>query len=221
MLSRLRIKFHMGKFMRERPKEIFRRRITSSALLKKISEDFTRCRLSKIVDICCRYISRSKTAAELCKRFEHTLHMAQYFHEHGDGENAKAAARRLASVLKRKRDIIMLEHINYWRDMGNFEQIHAVLKMPDKFSHGVREQAKNILAGWEIYIYCSVCFPQSNATYYYRTEITNICPGDKVLVPVGEENEPTEATVTAVREYTYENVPYPIDKTKSIYSRVE
>lgn len=208
MLSLIKIKFYIAKIARESTDE----RVS----FKEISEHFVRGRFSKIVDVCCEYIACAQKASELHKRFKQSMNLVKYLCK----EN-KETERKLKSALSRKRDVILLEHISYWNDMGNTREILQVIKMPDKFSHGVREQAKHILAGWEIYTYCKVRFPQSSAGYYYRTDINNICPGDKVLVPVGEENELTEAVVSAVGEYTYENVPYPIDKTKSIYRRVE
>lgn len=68
-------------------------------------------------------------------------------------------------------------------------------------------------------IYCSVAFDDSFITYYYRTEDGSIAKGDRVLVPVGQENRPTLAKVVEVEYFAPDEVPFPIEKTKYILRR--
>ena len=69
------------------------------------------------------------------------------------------------------------------------------------------------------YFFCSVVF-DSEKSYYYLSDIDNINIGDKVLVPVGVENEPKIATVIKTEKFKISNAPYPIRKLKYIISVV-
>lgn len=77
---------------------------------------------------------------------------------------------------------------------------------------------ENIEANTE-FIYCGVAFPYQDKVYLYRTENKSIRPGDKVIVPVGEENEEKLAQVVSVDIYHFNDVPYPVHKTKMIIRR--
>ena len=66
------------------------------------------------------------------------------------------------------------------------------------------------------YIYCGVAFPYSERFYLYRTDDKTIRPGDRVIVPIGEDNEEKSAQVVSVDVYRYNDVPYPVHKTKVI-----
>lgn len=70
------------------------------------------------------------------------------------------------------------------------------------------------------YRYCKVTFG-TDKTYYYLCEHDYIKAGDRVIVPVGENYEESYATVISVEEYTYDKVPYPLDKVKEIIGIVE
>ena len=69
------------------------------------------------------------------------------------------------------------------------------------------------------YIYCSVTF-ESNKSYFYICEFEEIYPGDIVVVPVGDNNEEKIATVVDVAIFRYDEVPYPVNKTKTIISKI-
>ncbi len=68
------------------------------------------------------------------------------------------------------------------------------------------------------YTYCTVTFG-GTYTYDYICEIPNISVGDEVIVPVGEEETEKLAKVTAIKEYRYDEVPYPVAKTKRIIAK--
>lgn len=71
------------------------------------------------------------------------------------------------------------------------------------------------------YIFCSVEFNAYGNSYYYLTTDDTIEPGDLVLVPVGEANIEKTATVTKVAYFQAEQVPFPLEKTKSIVRKLE
>ena len=68
------------------------------------------------------------------------------------------------------------------------------------------------------YTYCTVTFGGTR-TYDYICEIPDISIGDEVIVPVGEEETEKLAKVTAIKEYRYDEVPYPVSKTKRIIAK--
>ena len=68
------------------------------------------------------------------------------------------------------------------------------------------------------YTYCTVTFG-GNRTYDYICEIPDIEIGDEVIVPVGDDEIEKIAKVTFVREYRYDDVPYPVSKTKKILAK--
>ena len=69
------------------------------------------------------------------------------------------------------------------------------------------------------YFFCSVVF-DSEKSFYYLSDIDNIKIGDKVLVPVGVENEPKIATVVKTEKFKISNAPYPVRKLKYIINVV-
>jgi hypothetical protein len=68
------------------------------------------------------------------------------------------------------------------------------------------------------YTYCTVTFG-GNRTYDYICEIPDISIGDEVIVPVGEEETEKLAKVAAIKEYRYDEVAYPVSKTKRIIAK--
>ncbi len=69
-----------------------------------------------------------------------------------------------------------------------------------------------------IYTYCTVTFGSSR-TYDYICDLPGVCVGDDVVVPVGEEDSERIARVVSVNEYRYDEVPYPIAKTKRVIAK--
>lgn len=69
-----------------------------------------------------------------------------------------------------------------------------------------------------VYTYCSVTFG-STRTYDYICDIREVKVGDEVVVPVGEEDTERIAKVVALNEYRYDEVPYPVAKTKRVIAK--
>lgn len=72
-----------------------------------------------------------------------------------------------------------------------------------------------------IYLYCGVVFENSSYPYHYRTEDASLKIGDKVIVPVGPENEEVSAEIVSVEQHRRISVPYPLEKVKWIIGKVE
>lgn len=68
-------------------------------------------------------------------------------------------------------------------------------------------------------IYCSVAFEHTDKTYYYRTQDTSLCKGDVVVVPAGRNNREALAEIVKIEHFAPEEVPFPIEQTKSILRR--
>lgn len=68
--------------------------------------------------------------------------------------------------------------------------------------------------------YCSVAFEKYGQTYYYQTDNEDIEVGDSVIVPCGGSNTERKGTVEEIGYYRTDNVPFPLEKTKSIISKI-
>lgn len=71
------------------------------------------------------------------------------------------------------------------------------------------------------YTYVFVLFEGAKHAYSYLTTDKAIKNGDIVIVPVGANNEPKPAYVEEVRTVTEDNIPYPLEKTKSVIRRAK
>lgn len=70
------------------------------------------------------------------------------------------------------------------------------------------------------YIYCGVVFDGNEQIFHYITDDESIAVGDRVAVPVGYDNEETEAVVMTIEKCLRINAPYPFCKTKRIIRKV-
>jgi hypothetical protein len=70
-----------------------------------------------------------------------------------------------------------------------------------------------------IYTLCGVSFPSASHPYHYKTDDPTIKIGDTVLVPVGDKE--AVGTVISVGQYTRQAAPFPIERIKTIISKVE
>ena len=70
------------------------------------------------------------------------------------------------------------------------------------------------------YIYCGVVFDDNSQVFHYITDDEGISVGDGVIVPVGYNNEETEAVVMSVEKCLRINAPYPFYKTKKIIRKM-
>lgn len=89
--------------------------------------------------------------------------------------------------------------------------LYAIKHLPTPFTSKIYDNTE--------FIYCGVVFEDRERIYLYRVENISIKIGDKVIVPVGENNEEKEAMVVSVDTYIYPNVPYPVHKTKKIIEK--
>jgi hypothetical protein len=64
--------------------------------------------------------------------------------------------------------------------------------------------------------YCGVEYSHGSGIYHYQTTDLRIDVGDKVIVPVGEDNHEQTATVVTAEYCRWDNTPYPLEKTKRI-----
>ncbi len=65
-------------------------------------------------------------------------------------------------------------------------------------------------------IYCSVEFEKDGKTYYFLTDSDEYEIDDYVIVPCGDDFEENIAKIVDVEYFDKENVPYPLEKMKSI-----
>lgn len=72
----------------------------------------------------------------------------------------------------------------------------------------------------ETYRYCFVTFMTGGAQYSYRTDDMTIGAGDEVLVPVGVSDSTRKAVVASVGDFPKDAVPYPLESTKFVISKV-
>lgn len=70
-----------------------------------------------------------------------------------------------------------------------------------------------------VYRYCGVSLKGFFVPLSYRTDDMSICVGDKVIVPLGNENKETSGYVVFVGDYLRKTAPYPPEKTKFIISK--
>ncbi len=69
------------------------------------------------------------------------------------------------------------------------------------------------------YTYLSVSLNNGGKTYYYQTDIENIEPYDKVLIPVGIHNKTRVGTVENIEYFNEKNLPFPLNKTKKVINK--
>jgi hypothetical protein len=64
--------------------------------------------------------------------------------------------------------------------------------------------------------YCGVEYSTGGSIYHYRTDDLRIDVGDKVIVPVGEDNYEQTTAVVTMEYCRWDDTPYPLEKTKQI-----
>ena len=69
--------------------------------------------------------------------------------------------------------------------------------------------------------FCSVIFNASNQPYTYLIGEFDIKIGDKVVVPVGNDNTERIATVVSTSQHMRLTAPFPVDKAKKVIRKVE
>ena len=67
------------------------------------------------------------------------------------------------------------------------------------------------------YRYVLVRFDESaKKLYSYRTKNKKLKVHDLVIVPVGKDNHPDVAEIMLVKDFSKNEVPYPVEKTKQV-----
>ena len=69
------------------------------------------------------------------------------------------------------------------------------------------------------YIFCKVQFKGSYKYYSYRTEDETLAVGDIVDVPVGKNNDVTQAKIVEIAYFDEYETPFPVDKVKMIIGK--
>ena len=67
-----------------------------------------------------------------------------------------------------------------------------------------------------IYNFCAVIFEDFSKPYYYLANDETYSIGNKVVVPVGENNSERVAEIVSVEKHMRLTAPYPIEKVKYI-----
>ena len=70
------------------------------------------------------------------------------------------------------------------------------------------------------FIFCDVLTDESDKSYYYLSDIIDLCEGDIVEVPFGDVGKKVKGTVMKIGKYTLDNAPYSPNKTKYILRKV-
>ena len=71
-----------------------------------------------------------------------------------------------------------------------------------------------------VYGFCAVVFESSSQPYSYLTGSIEVDVGDKVIVPVGQDQKEVEATVVSIGKYMRVSAPYPVDKASTIIRKL-
>ena len=71
----------------------------------------------------------------------------------------------------------------------------------------------------EKYIFCKVQFKGNYKYYSYRTEDETLAVGDIVDVPVGKNNDVTQAKIVEIAYFDEYEAPFPVDKVKMIIGK--
>ena len=112
-----------------------------------------------------------------------------------------------------------LELPEYWYD--NLETLRNYFNNTFDLEFLKDNNIENTLFEDEV-IYLSVSFDEySEQTYYYQTTDTSIQIGDEVVVPVGKDNHESLAYVEGIQICDKNDVPLPLNKTKSIIRKYQ
>jgi len=76
-----------------------------------------------------------------------------------------------------------------------------------------------IVSAQDKYIFCKVQFKGNYKQYSYRTEDETLSVGDIVDVPVGRNNDVTQAKIVEIGYFDEYEVPFPVDKVKMIIGK--
>ena len=175
--------------------------------------------MSESIDL----ISKTVYAATFFKRYNIALEEADIIFAFDLGAKYDKQVLGMVNILKNEKTDIINDFLT---------RCHKSGKLPyeknEILSHRSEMTAESIsyfykLIGWNEtsgdsneYVFCRVAFNGSDRTYYYKATGKNVKRGNKVIVPVGKNSEPKEATVVEVKICTGDNAPIPVNVTKEI-----
>ena len=103
-------------------------------------------------------------------------------------------------------------------DVAKFaEEIHAFAS--DLSAEIFSPEALHITNDAEKFILCKVQFKGNYKSYTYRAEDETFAVGDVVDVPVGRNNDVTQAKIVDIGYFDEDELPIPLDRIKSIIGR--
>ena len=128
---------------------------------------------------------------------------------------------------------IKIELAKHDGSIENFETIYSETCLPGLMQfiakiHNVANDltaeiftpgAGNVINRQGKYIFCKVQFKDSYKSYSYRTEDETLAVGDVVDVPVGKNNDVTQARIVEIGYFDAEEAPFPIDRIKKIIGK--
>lgn len=128
---------------------------------------------------------------------------------------------------------IKIELVRHDGSIENFETIYSETCLPGltEFITKIRSVINDLTAeiftpgaGGIInrqgkYIFCKVQFKDSYKSYSYRTEDETLAVGDVVDVPVGKNNDVTQARIVEIGYFDEAEAPFPVDRIKKIIGK--
>lgn len=85
----------------------------------------------------------------------------------------------------------------------------------------VREEFFEVAKQDKTIYYYAVVYEDNPYPYHYRIEDATLKSGDKVVVPVGNQNTERDAKIVSIEQHSRLTVPYPIEKTKFVIRKYE
>lgn len=85
-----------------------------------------------------------------------------------------------------------------------------------KYKEYIASKCETEFVKKDYYDYCEVKIDGIEKSYAYLAPFEPVKVGDEVIVPFGSNNAERTGLVVAVERFTYENAPYPPEKTKRI-----
>lgn len=175
--------------------------------------------MSESVDL----ISQTVYAATFFKRYNIALEEADIIFAFDLGAKYDKQVLGMVNILKNEKTDIINDFLTRCYKSGKlpYEKNEILSHRNEMTPESIKYFYK--LIGWDEtsndtkeYVFCSVSFDDSDRTYFYISETKDVCPGDSVIVPVGKNAEPKEATVMDVKVYNGNNAPIPVSATKKI-----
>ena len=99
-------------------------------------------------------------------------------------------------------------------NLFGFMRFYGMGEILDPSVHG------KVLRKQSDYIFCNVQFDEYGKTYCYLTDDDTLEAGDRIVVPTGENNHETFATIESIEYHPADEAPFPIGRIKRIIRKV-